>query len=76
MPCADIHAERFMSGLDISENPWAERPTVQTPSENAFATAGLHCAAGLWGVFLATVIWWSYAFVIAAQPVLMVAQAN
>jgi len=76
MTAVDLHAERFLLGLDISEDPWAERPAVHTPPESAFATAGVHCAAGLWGVFLATAIWWSYAFVTATQPVMTIAQAN
>jgi hypothetical protein len=75
MTSADIHSKRFLLGLEISENPWAEAPAVQAP-EGAFAAAGVHCAAGLWGAFLATAMWWSYAFVTTAQPVLMVAQAN
>lgn len=75
MTSTDIRAERFLLGVDISENPWAEHPAAR-PLESVFATAGLHCAAGLWGAFLATAMWWSYALVTRAQPVLMVAQAD
>lgn len=76
MISADLRANRFLLGLDLMEDPWgAKRPKTEAPG-SAAASAGLHCAAGLWGVFMATAMWWSYAFVTTVQPIVMVAQAR
>jgi|LNFM01.1.fsa_nt_gb hypothetical protein len=60
------HADRFLLGLDLMEDPWgAVRAEAEVPGSGP---TGLYCAAGLWGMFLGTAIWWSYALVNMGQP--------
>lgn len=76
MNIAQSPADRFLLGLDLVEDPWgAVRPQAEVHG-SALGSAGLNCAAGLWGIFLATAIWWSYALVTATPPVVALAQAN
>lgn len=75
MTIADIHAERFLLALGVCEDPWAERLAAPR-RRGALEAAGVYCAAGLWGAFLGTAIWWSYALVTAVQPAMILAQAN
>ena len=77
MNAAEPYADRFLLGLDLMEDPWgAARPEAGIRPASMPGSTGLHVAAGLWGVFLATAIWWSYALVTAAPPVVAIAQAN
>ena len=73
---ADQHTDRFLLGLDLMEDPWAAVAPESQIRSRAPGLTGLDYAAGLWGVFLATAVWWSYALITAVEPVVAIAQAN